>query len=307
MSEINKTKHSQGWLVWFIPLLLLEFGLLIAYLLKGKNITLFNPKGFIAQEQHSLFVFIVLVLFVIAIPTMFLLYFTAWKYRESNFKAVYDPMVRHGKFFVASIWAIPTVFLVVLTLVMVPATHKLEPRDVIASDKKPITIQVISLRWKWVFLYPEQKIATVNFVQIPEDTPIVFELTADEAPMSSFWIPNLGGQLYSMTSHINRLNLMADEPGDYPGSSAEINGAGFSGMKFTARVSSVGEFNAWAQDVKQSPDSLDAGAYKNLVTPSEDNPIALYATYDSSLYDKVIAKYAGSHDHHSTEHEAHTE
>ncbi len=305
MSEKNKTKHGQGWLVWFIPLMLVEFGLLIAYLLQGKNIALFNPKGFIAHEQFSLFIITIVVLFVITIPVLFLLYFTAWKYRESNFKAVHDPKARQGKWFVFSIWAIPTVFMIILTAVMVPATHKLEPRDAIASDKKPITIQVISLRWKWLFLYPEQKIATVNFVQIPEDTPVVFELTADEAPMSSFWIPNLGGQLYSMTSHNNRLNLMADEQGDYPGSSAEINGPGFSGMKFTARVSSAGEFNTWAQEVSQSSNTLGADAYEKLVKPSENNPIALFATYESDLYDRVLMKYAGSHDHQPAEYKAH--
>ena len=160
------------------------------------------------------------------------------------------------------------------------------------------------MRWKWVFIYPEQQIATVNFVNVPVGTPVTFELTADEAPMSSFWIPNLGGQLYSMTGHVNRLNLMAEEAGDYPGSSAEINGAGFAGMKFTARASQPKDFDAWVQRVKQSSDVLDAASYKSLVQPSENNPAVFYSAYDNDLYDTVVTKYMGSHDHQTT-HETH--
>jgi cytochrome o ubiquinol oxidase subunit 2 len=147
------------------------------------------------------------------------------------------------------------------------------------------------MRWKWLFIYPEQKIATVNFVQIPLNTPVQFELTADDAPMSSFWIPNLSGQLYTMTGMVNHLNIMANTPGDFPGSSAEISGAGFAGMKFTARVGSSDDFNVWAQAAKQSPNMLDGATYASLLKPSENNPIAVYTTADSGLYDTVLMKY----------------
>lgn len=305
MSERNKTRHSQGWLVWFIPVLLAEFAWFIGLLLNGKNVAILNPKGLIAQEQFSLLILITIVLLVATVPTIFVLYFIAWKYRESNTKATHDPDSRNGKRFVFSIWAIPTVFLLILTPIMLASTHRLEPRDTIASDAKPITIQVVSMRWKWVFLYPDQKIATVNFVQIPENTPVIFELTADEAPMSSFWIPNLGGQLYSMTGHVNRLNLLAEKTGDYPGSSAEINGAGFSGMKFTARVSSAADFELWTESVRQSSSVLDNATYGNLVKPSENTPVALYSSYESDIYDSVVKKYTGSHHHEPAKYEAH--
>src|SRR3990167_11468773 len=104
--------------------------------------------------------------------------------------------------------------------------------------------------------------------------------------MSSFWIPHLGGQLYAMTGHTNRLNLMADTEGDYTGSSAEINGAGFAGMKFTARASSVEDFGRWVQEVKQSPDVLDDATYANVLEPSENNPAVFYSAFESGLYDK---------------------
>lgn len=287
------------------PLLLILFGLTIlavciTYVLQGTNVALFNVKGFMASEQLKLIVLSAGLLLAVVIPTLVILYYTAWKYRESNTKAVYHPHTRNSRAYVVSIWAIPSIVMLVLAIVMVPATLRLEPRKPIASDTKPMTIQVISMRWKWVFIYPDQQIATVNFVNIPLNTPVTFELTADESPMSSFWIPNLGGQLYSMTGHVNQLNLIADTAGDYPGSSAEINGAGFAGMTFTARASEAKDFDTWVQRVKQSPEVLNEAAYKNLVKPSENNPAAFYAAYDNSLYDAVVKKYSGGHAHSST-------
>jgi cytochrome o ubiquinol oxidase subunit 2 len=273
--------------------------LLITVLMHGHNVALLNPKGLIAHEQVGLMVFTAVLLLVVAIPSLILLFFTAWKYRESNIRAKHDPDARNGRFVVLSMWGVPSVFMLILALVMWPATHRLVPQKLIAADAKPLTIQVVSMRWKWLFIYPEQNIATVNFVQIPKNTPVQFELTADDAPMSSFWIPNLGGQLYTMTGMVNRLNLLADTPGDYPGSSAEISGAGFTGMKFTARVSSKEDFDDWVHVTKLSPDVLDAAGYEKLLKPSEDNPAAFYSAADSDLYDKVLMKYMGppSHDH----------
>jgi cytochrome o ubiquinol oxidase subunit 2 len=199
---------------------------------------------------------------------------------------------------VVSLWAIPTTVVFLLAMVMWPATHQLEPHKTISTNTKPLTIQVVALRWKWLFIYPEQNIATVNFVQIPTGTPVQFDLTADEAPMSSFWIPHLGGQLYAMTGHTNRLNLLADEPGDYAGRSAEINGAGFAGMTFTARASSPQDFNLWAQGIKQSTELLNTARYDQLLHPSESNSPAFYATVQPGLYDKILMKYKGSHEGH---------
>lgn len=299
----QKNKPGPTRSIWFTFLGLIGLGLLISALLNGVDVALFNPKGVIAGEQLNLIIVSVALMLIIAVPTLIILYFFAWKYRESNATATYDAQTRHGKFFVFSIWAVPSIFMLMLALIMLPATHRLEPKKTIAADAKPITIQVVAMRWKWLFIYPEQKIATVNFVQIPVDTPVQFDLTADEAPMSSFWIPHLGGQLYAMTGHVNRLNLMAEEFGDYPGSSAEINGAGFAGMKFTARASSKTDFDLWAQEMGQSSDVLDAAEYEKLLKPSQNNPAAFYASYQPDLYAKLLMKYQGSHDHQPAKYE----
>lgn len=266
-------------------------------LLIDTDIRLLNPKGTIAWEQHILFIYIAILLLLIAVSTLLLLYFIAWKYRESNTHATYEPNAPQSKLVVGSMWIIPTLFMFLLVFIMWPATHKLEPRKSIVSDTKPITIQVVALRWKWLFIYPQQNIATVNFVQIPVDTPVQFELTADETPMSSFWIPHLGGQLYAMTGHVNRLNLIASEFGEYPGSSAEINGAGFADMKFVARASNTLDFNEWVEQVRRSSSVLDVSEYKRLLSPSEKNSVMEYSSTDSSLFDALLMKYNSSHGH----------
>lgn len=276
-----------------IVVALLGLALTIIMLLQGNNIALFDSKGMIAHEQRSLIVTTVAILLVIAIPALFLFFFTAWRYRESNRKATHDPDSHHGKLLVPIIWLTPTTIAVVLALIMWPAAHRLDPKVAIAADAQPLTIQVVAMRWKWLFIYPEQHIATVNFIQIPEHTPVTFELTADEAPMSSFWIPNLGGQLYAMTGHENKINLVGDTPGDYTGSSAEINGAGFADMKFTTRVSSKDAFDVWTSQVQRTRTTLDTAAYARLVKPSQNNPATFYSLSQNDLYDTVLMKYMG--------------
>lgn len=301
----HKNKLSLNRTLSLVFLGLLGLALLMTFLLVGNDVTLLNPKGLIASQESRLMVFTVGFLLSIALPTIALLYFFAWKYRESNQTATYDAGKRFGRFFTFCIWGVPTLFMVVLMTVMWPAAHHLAPRKAIDSSVKPLTIQVIAMRWKWVFIYPDQKIATVNYVQIPTDVPIKFELTADDAPMSSFWIPHLSGQLYAMTGHVNELNMMAYEAGDYPGSSAEINGAGFAGMKFMARASSQKDFDIWVQRVKQTNNVLDTDTYNKLVLPSENNSVALYSATSGNLYETLLLKYNGSHNHSGTytEHE----
>ena len=270
---------------------LIGLALLFAGLMFGKDIALFNPKGLIAQGQARLMMFSVTVLLAVAIPTLSVLYFFAWKYRETNKQAKRNAKPRLGKFSTLSLWVIPTIMVAVVAFVALPATYKLDPHKALASDTKPLTIQVIAMRWKWLFIYPERGIATVNYVQIPVDTPVEFKLTADEAPMNSFWIPHLGGQLYAMTGHDNRVNLMADTPGEYMGQAAEINGPGFAGMKFIAKASSDQEFNQWVQMVQQSSNVLSSEEYNRLLAPSEDNRVTVYSRPEANLYHTVLMKY----------------
>ncbi len=292
MVKVKKQKRSSRLALFWGLVGAAGFALLINRLLANNNIALFNPKGLVAQQQMDLMVISVGVLLLAVVPSLFLFYFFAWKYRESNDQATYDPGHRPKKFdWVA--WGVPTAFMLVLALVMWPATHQLEPqKHIAAAGTKPLTVEVVALRWKWLFIYPDQNIATVNFLKLPVNTPVEFDITADDMPMSSFWIPNLGGMLYSMTGHVNRLNLMPTVMGDYEGSSAEINGGGFADMKFVTRVSSQADFDAWVQGIRMSPSALSDTTYQALLKPTDNNPAAYYASVDRGLYNKVLMKYA---------------
>jgi cytochrome o ubiquinol oxidase subunit 2 len=149
---------------------------------------------------------------------------------------------------------------------------------------------VVALQWKWLFLYPEEKIATVNFVQFPKQTPIHFEITAD-APMNSFWIPRLGGQIYAMPKMKTELYLMADEDGDFRGSSANLSGEGFSGMTFIARAASNEDYEKWVESAKQSSNQLSLEEYRKLAAPSKDNLVGIYQLKEENLFEQIIMKY----------------
>ena len=293
----RKNRSNQGKFVPVFLLILAGLILLIWELVRNKNISLLNPKGVIANEQLRLMSVSLGIMLILAVPALTILYFTAWKYRETNEKATYSPGQKHSKLFSVSLWLVPLTFVAILANLMWPATHKLDPRKQIQSNVDPISIQVVAMRWKWLFIYPEQHIVTVNYIQVPVDTPIKFELTADETPMSSFWIPNLGGQLYAMTGHVNQLNLMGTTIGDYIGKSAEINGAGFAGMKFTARVSSQTDFNKWVTATQKSLNNFTLKDYTELLVPSEYNKAMTYSTNESDIYSRVTDKYTKSHEH----------
>jgi len=287
-----KPKQRPGSLGRVIVLLVVAFVLLYAVLIHGHDVAVFNPKGWVAQQEMDLNILSMVILLAVAGPTIGVLYFFAWKYRESNPKVTHDPKFQAGKAFIIAAWGIPVAFMSVLSVVMWAQTHRLVPQETIASKAKPMTVEVVALQWKWLFIYPEQHIATVNFVEMPVNTPVTFELTADDAPMSGFWIPNLGGMLYAMTGHVNNLNLVATTPGDYQGSTSEIAGAGFANMKFTARAASQQDFDSWVADARYSGGVLDAAEYAKLLQPSESNPPTLYSSYETGLYAKVLMKYA---------------
>jgi len=175
-------------------------------------------------------------------------------------------------------------------------SHSLDPSKPLASDKKPLRVQVISLQWKWLFLYPDQHVASVNYLPLPVNTPINFQLTSD-APMNSFWVPQLGGQIYTMSGMSTQLHLMASQTGDYNGSSANISGDGFADMRFKAHVTSQADFDAWVRETTTTSPQLTLDQYNVLAKPSSELSHTSYAfpvAYDG-LYDTVIMKYMSHH------------
>ncbi|MEJ0021842.1 MAG: ubiquinol oxidase subunit II [Candidatus Doudnabacteria bacterium] len=270
-----------------LPAVLLFF---LLFLLAGhSNWSLLNPKGPIAQQERNLMVVGISLMLIVVVPVFILLFTFAFKYREGN-KAKYAPNQRHSTKFQLLLWAIPTVIILILAVINWKSTHQLDPFKPLISNVKPITIQVVSLPWKWLFIYPEQNIATVNFVEFPQTTPVNFQLTSDAA-MNSFWIPQLGGQMYAMAGMSTQLHLMASAPGSFAGSAAEISGQGFSGMKFTAKAVTNSDFDSWVKSVQARRTPLGLAEYNKLAAPSSNNPPAFYSSTDKNLYNNIIMKY----------------
>lgn len=274
---------------------------LLALLINGTNVAVLNTEGTIANQQRELIIFASALSLIVVIPVFAMMFFIAWKYRVSNKKAKYHPNWDHSKVAETIWWGVPILLIVILAAVAFVSSHELDPYKPLVSDKKPIKVQVVALNWKWLFIYPEQNIATVNYVQFPANTPVNFEITSD-APMNSFWIPQLGGQVYAMAGMTSELHLMADGIGSYKGSSANLSGEGFSGMKFTAESTSQHDFETWAQSVKQSSKKLSLDTYNDLSKPSKNNSATSYALQKKDLFDTVIMKYMAPTSEDETQH-----
>lgn len=260
-------------------------------LLHGKNIQVLNPQGQIALQERNLMITAVLIMLIVIIPVFILAIYVATKFHSKNTKATYTPDWDHNLKLQIFVWAFPTAIICVLSVMNWIYAHKLDPRNAIVSNNKTMVIQVVALRWKWLFIYPSQRIATVNFIEIPQKTPIAFELTASDTPMNSFWIPQLDGQIYAMPGMATETHLIADTTGVYRGSDAEINGAGFSDMTFTVKSVIPQAFSTWVESVKQSPKTLTYTSVRTLSKPSQDQPITYYSSTENNLFNTIVMQY----------------
>jgi len=265
---------------------------LMGWYLSRTNIPVLEPKGPVGLQERNLILFALGLSLVVVIPVFSMLFLIAWKYRETNTKAKYSPDFDHSVIAESIWWLIPAVLIGILSVVAWNSSHTLDPYRPLQSKNPQMTIQVVALDWKWLFIYPEQNIATVNMVQFPKNTPVDFEITSDSV-MNSFWIPQLGGQIYSMPGMSTQLHLMASQYGSFNGLSANISGAGFAGMEFTAKSTSDQSFNSWTHKVQDSQHKLTMTAYNTLLKPSEYNQVAYYSSPQTNLYDTIIDKYAG--------------
>lgn len=259
-------------------------------ILWGGDIAMLFPKGKIAIKERNLLFIVQILMLLIVIPVYFLTFFFSWKYRAHNKKAKYTPEWDDNRLAEYIWWGLPLALVIIVGVLTWVKSHQLDPFKPLDSNKKPMTIQVVALQWKWLFIYPEEKIATVNYFQFPEKVPINFEITAD-APMNSFWIPQLGGQIYAMPKMKTKLQLIADEKGEFRGSSANLSGEGFSGMHFIAQASSEEEFQKWVEKMQATSGVLNIEEYNKLALPSKNNPVASYQLKEENLFEYVIMKF----------------
>ncbi|WP_366300558.1 ubiquinol oxidase subunit II [Pseudomonas atacamensis] len=274
------------------PRLLGLVPLLGTLLLGGCNMTLLNPTGQVGLEQRNLIITATLLMLLVVVPVIVMTFLFAWKYRASNKNAVYTPKWSHSTKIEVAVWTIPVLIIIALGYITYISTHELDPYRPIESDVKPVTIEVVALDWKWLFIYPEQGIATVNKIVFPAHTPINFKITSD-AVMNSFFIPGLGGQIYAMAGMQTKLHLIADRNAEMDGISANYSGAGFTGMKFKAISTTQEDFDAWVSEVKKSPKQLDQAGYAALAKPSQNNPVELYSSVTPNQFQIIVDKYEG--------------
>jgi cytochrome o ubiquinol oxidase subunit 2 len=259
-------------------------------LLGGCKMALLDPKGQVGVDEKSLILTSVWLMLIVVIPVILLTLIFAFKYRASNTKSTYLPNWNHSVRIEVIVWAVPCAIILALSILTWKSTHELDPFKPLQSKAKPITIDVVALDWKWLFIYPEQHIASVNEVAFPANVPVNFRITSDSV-MNSFFIPQLGSQIYAMAGMESQVNLIANEPGTYEGLSANFSGPGFSDMRFNAVATSEADFNAWVAKAQQSGTKLDAASYPALAKPSQDQPVKYYAAVAPGLFHGIIAKY----------------
>lgn len=274
---------------------LFAFGLVIAAMMLGKDVPVLDPSGVVAKQQKDLILFTTLLSAVVVVPVFLMLGVIATRYRENGGNGKYTPDEEDNHWFEILWWGIPIVIIVILGVVTWISTHQLDPSRDIDSPEKPLTVQVVALQWRWLFLYPEFGVASVNELRIPEKVPINFQLTAD-GPMSGFWIPALGTQTYAMPAMSAPLKLHADKVGTYRGSNTNISGAGYSDMYFQAIAMTRQDFKDWAMTEGDSEKNmhLDWSNYQELAKPKRDKKVRYYHLHNSELYSDIVNKYAKS-------------
>lgn len=270
----------------------------------GEQFIVLDPKGPIGESQKDLIYFSTILCSVIVVPVLILTAIIVWRYRDKpGSKASYNPNWEHSTKLEITWWTIPIIAILILAIVTVKYTYALEPSKPIESAKAPITIQVTSLDWKWLFKYPDEDIATVNYIKIPEDVPIKFQLTSDTA-MNSFWVPQLGGQVYTMSGMAMTLFLQADEQGSYFGSAANFTGKDFAQMTFKVDAASEEDYKAWIDEVKATSPALTMEGFEKLTEPGTSD-VQLFSGFPEGLFNKIVKQYVngggGAHQHHGSE------
>ena len=264
-------------------------GLLIcAATLSGCTEGVLDPKGPIAGAERQILFNSLGIMLAIVIPTILTTLGVAYWYRSSNWRARYMPDFVYSGRLELLVWSIPAMTVLLVGGVAWVGAHDLDPHKPITSAVKPVTVQVVSLDWKWLFIYPDQGIASVNQLTIPVGTPVSFELTSSGV-MNSFFVPQLGSQIYTMPGMTTRLQLQADRPGAYRGLSAQYSGEGFADMRFTVDAVAAENFAQWVDAARNAGPVLDARAYADLTKPSQAVAPFTYRAVAPDLFNGILS------------------
>ena len=247
-----------------------------------------DPQGPVGSAEKTILIDSVIIMLAIVLPTLIATLAFAWWFRASNKKARYLPHWEYSGQIELIVWSIPVLVIILLGGVTWIGAHALDPAEKLVSDKREIEIQAVSLDWKWLFIYPEQHVASVNELVVPAGTPIHFALTSASV-MNTFFVPQLGSMIYTMHGMTTQLNLSADKPGIFRGQSSHYSGDGFSDMHFEMRAVSGADFASWVGATRQTGNTLDDAAYLSLEKQSQHVAPFTYRDVAPDLFSKIVS------------------
>ncbi|WP_131195934.1 ubiquinol oxidase subunit II [Lichenihabitans psoromatis] len=259
-----------------------------AALLSGCSLRLLDPAGPVGASERTLLLNALAVMLCIVIPTIVATLAFAWWFRAGNTKAEHLPTWAFSGRVEIVTWSVPLLTIMFLGGIAWIGSHELDPAVPLAGSKKPIEIQVVSLDWKWLFIYPDEKVASLNQLVIPAGTPVHFSLTSSGV-WNSFFVPQLGSMIYTMSGMTTQLNLQADREGTYYGMSSHLSGEGFADMHFDVKALSDDGYAAWLQQAQSASATLDGEAYNALAKQSTNNPSMTYRVADADLFQKIVS------------------
>ena len=248
-----------------------------------------DPQGPVAAADKAILIDSIAIMLAIVVPTIVAIFAVAFWFRQSNPRARYLPDFAHSGRIELVVWSIPALTVILLGGVAWIGSHQLDPAAPVAGTGSPVRIQVVSLDWKWLFIYPDQRIATVNSLTVPVGAPLQFELTSGRV-MNVFFVPQLGSMIYTMNGMVTHLNLRADQEGNYQGLSAHFSGDGFPGMMFDVHVVSPLDFPTWVESTAKSGTALNADSYKQLAQQSIETGRPTYRLPDPRLFDDIATQ-----------------
>lgn len=264
-------------------------------LVKDSYFPVLSPAGSVGESQKDLMLFTLALSLIVVVPVFTMLGIFAWKFREGG-NARYSPDWSGNNKLEALWWGVPILIIGVLSVVTWQTSHSLDPYRPLASAQKPIEVQVVALQWKWLFIYPELGVASVNHLPVPVDVPVHFSLTAN-APMSAFWVPALGSQIYTMNGMSSQLHLVANKIGTFDGYTTNINGEGYADMKFVVTSTDKRQFDSWVKQARSSSHMMDVATYKELSEPGVADAKS-YMLMDKTLYQSIVGSYMSESDDH---------
>ncbi len=251
---------------------------------------LLNPKGPIGDTERFVIVVAFILMLLVVIPAIVMAVWFPWKYRASNTKSTYTPKWNFSWKFELAIWLVPLAIVGGLGYLIWGSTYKVDPFTPLKSTVKSINIEAVSLDWKWLFIYPEENIAVVNQLVFPVGVPLNFRITSDTV-MTSFFIPQLGSQIYAMAGMQSKLHLLADEAGTYFGQNQQFSGKGYASMNFEAIATSGEQYKTWLNKLRNSPEKLDFVRYLELQKPSSASPVTYFSSVEPDLFQTIMNKY----------------